>query len=94
MAGLTEQEFAIVKDAAKKAPKPRKAKKYPLEESYEKVKDQWHGKEDLSGHRALIEGKALEADILNAAGGNRKLAQKYNEAIQVHIDAKRAPDGS
>jgi len=92
LGGLTEQEFKIVKEATKSIPKPKKPKKYPLEESYEKVKDKWHGKSDLSELHAKVEGMTLEADILNASKGNKKLAQKYNEAIQVHIDAKRAPE--
>jgi hypothetical protein len=89
IAGLTDQEFKIVKEATKRIPKPRKPKKHPLDENYDKVKDKWHGQEDWSDVQATVEGMTLEADILNAAKGKRKLAQKYNEAIQIHIDAKR-----
>ena len=91
LSGLTPDEFKIVKEI-QKAPKPRKPKKYKLDENYEKVKDTWHGKEDVSGHKAKIEGMVLENEIYEASGKNRKLAQKHNEAIQVYIDSKRAPE--
>lgn len=89
--GLKPEEFQMVKEMSKTVRPKRKPRKEPLDESYERVKDRWLGNRDVEGKLyPEVEARLLQKDIIKAAG-SKKLGRRYDQAIQLHIDLKKAP---